>query len=62
MVVHDIIALAPHQQIPYFRTVPTVITIIVQYLTVLTAYIATGFQFHRNTVLTQHLYSMGYIR
>ena len=31
MAVHDIIALAPHQQIPYFGTVPTVITIIVQH-------------------------------
>jgi len=42
-----------HQQIPYFVTVPTVITIIVQYLTVLTAYVTTGSQFHGNPALTQ---------
>ena len=43
----------PHQQIPYFGTVPTVITIIVQYLTALTAYVSTGSQFHGNPALTQ---------
>jgi len=52
---------AEHQQIPYFGTVLTVITIIVQYVAALTAYIATGSQFHGNTVLTQHIYSMCYI-
>ena len=53
---------APHQQIPYFGTVLTVIIIIVQYLTVLTAYVATGSQFHRNTALAQYVYSTCYIR
>ena len=44
-----------HQQIPCFGTVPIVITVIVQFVTALTAYIATGSQFHGNTVPTQHV-------
>jgi len=44
-----------HQQIPCFRTGLTVITIIVQIVTAVTAYIATGSQFHGDTALAQHV-------